>query len=274
MGDQAMSVKDHYEAFVDEDFLAERIDEAMDALPGPASGADLAGFDQFHVGGLESTVVFGQLLGIGRGDQVLDAGSGLGGPSRYMAETFGCEVTGVDLAPSYVAIARLLADRTALSAAVTYQVGDLAALAFDTARFDLAYSQHVVMNIRDRGRVYAEMRRVVKPGGRFAFFDVLAADKKPEPYFPLPWAEHAGASVLLTAKETLAALDQAGWKLSVWQDVTADARAWFAQQRPVTSQGVHLASVMGPRFAEMASNLGRSLVEEKLRLVMAVFERR
>ena len=273
MGDPAMSVQDQYEAFVDADLLTEQIDEAMDALPGLASGADLAGLDQFQVGGLQSTIAFGKLLGLGRGDQVLDAGSGLGGPSRYMAETFGCEVVAVDLAPSYVAIAQLLADRTALSDTVTYQVGDLTTLDFDTARFDLAYSQHVVMNICDRARVYAEMRRVVKPGGRFAFYDV-AAGNKPEPYFPLPWAEHGGGSLLLTAEETLAALDQAGWTLSVWQDVTADAGPWFAQRSPATSQGLHLTSVMGPRFAEMASNMRRSLIEEKLWLVMAVFQRR
>src|SRR6266568_3505896 len=95
---------------------------------------------------------------------------------RNLAETRGCHVTGVDLAPSFVAVAKLLAERTGMAGLVSYQVGDLLALPFADARFDVVFTQHVVMNIPDRDQVYREIARVLKPGGRFGFYDVLAAD--------------------------------------------------------------------------------------------------
>ena len=57
--------------------------------------------------GLEATEQLAQIAGIERGAAILDAGSGLGGPSRYLAGTYGCRVIGVDLSPSFVAVARL-----------------------------------------------------------------------------------------------------------------------------------------------------------------------
>jgi sarcosine/dimethylglycine N-methyltransferase len=61
--------------------------------------------------GLEATKQLAQIAGLERGTTVLDAGSGLGGPSRYLASTYGCRVVGVDLSPSFVAVAQLLALR-------------------------------------------------------------------------------------------------------------------------------------------------------------------
>lgn len=265
----ARLVRAHYEPAIGEDDLLARVTRAVDAMDGPVTTARLAGFDQFHVRGLAATAELGGLLGVQPGAEVLDAGSGLGGPSRHMAETYGCKVTGVDLAPSYVAVARLLAERTGLDGAVAYEAGDLLALRFPDGRFDAAYTQHVVMNIRDRDRVYGELRRVLKPEGRFAFYDVLAADERPEPLYPVPWAEGAETSVLLTEGETRAALDRAGLIPDVWNDVTAEAVAWFAQQRPPSAGAPSLATVMGPRFGQMAANLARNLTEGRLRLVMA-----
>ena len=265
----AERVRRHYEAAVGD--AADRDSELLRFLDnldeGAVTAAQLGNFDQFHVGGLAATVAFGQLLGIAPEAEVLDAGSGLGGPSRYLAQTYGCRVSGVDLAPSYVAIARLLADHAGLSRVVQYEVGDLLALPFADARFDAAYSQHVVMNIADRDQAYGEIRRVLRPGGVFAFYDVLAADGKPEALYPTPWAETAEASVLLDEAETRAALGRSGLTPTVWNDVTGDAVAWFREQRG-PSPGPTLAAVMGPRFGQMAANLARNLAEGRLRLVM------
>jgi SAM-dependent methyltransferase len=264
-------VRQHYEAAVGD--AADRDSELLRFLDnlddGAVTAAQLGGFDQFHVGGLAATVKFAQLLGVGSDAEVLDAGSGLGGPSRYIAQTYGCRVTGVDLAPTYVAIARLLADRAGLSRTLEYEVGDLLDLPFASGGFDAAYSQHVVMNIADRDRAYREIRRVLKPGGVFAFYDVLAADGKPEPLYPTPWAESAETSILLDEAETRAALERSGLTPTLWNDVTAGAMAWFREQKPLASPGPTLTAVMGPRFGLMAANLARNLSEGRLRLVMA-----
>jgi SAM-dependent methyltransferase len=77
--------------------------------------ADLAPLDQFHTRGIEATVELAQAAGIPVGSRVSDIGSGLGGPSRYLAATFGCHVTGIDLSPSFVAAATHLAARAGLA---------------------------------------------------------------------------------------------------------------------------------------------------------------
>ncbi|HLZ82049.1 MAG TPA: class I SAM-dependent methyltransferase [Caulobacteraceae bacterium] len=263
-------VRRHYEAVVgDSDDRDSELLRFLDDLDeGAVTAAQLGNFDQFHVGGLAATVAFGQILGIAPDTDVLDAGSGLGGPSRYLAQTYGCRVSGVDLAPTYVAISRLLADRAGLSRVLQYEVADLLVLPFPDARFDAAYTQHVVMNIADRDAAYREIRRVLKPGGVFAFYDVLAADGKPEPLYPTPWAETAETSVLLDEAETRAALGRSGLTPTLWNDVTGDAVPWFCDQ-VAPSSAPTLTAVMGPRFSQMAANLTRNLAEGRLRLVMA-----
>jgi SAM-dependent methyltransferase len=268
MDDSASRVTDHY-ADVGGDLLA-RVIQALDAIPGSLTPARLAGFDQFHVRGLAATADLGALLAPPPRAAVLDAGSGLGGPSRHMAVAYGCAVTGVDLTPAYVEVATLLAARTGLGDAVRYQVGDLTALDLPDATFDAAYTQHVVMNIRDRARAYREIRRVLKPGARFAFYDVLAGDVAAAPRYPVPWAETPATSVLLTEAETGAVMTEAGLVPGAWHDDTATALAWFANMPPPSPQTPNLGLVMGPRFRAMTANLARNLAEGRLRLMMGV----
>src|SRR4051794_3244147 len=61
--------------------------------------SDLVAFDQFHTGGIEATKELATRLQIEPGMSVLDVGSGLGGPTRFLASSFDCQVTGLDLNP-------------------------------------------------------------------------------------------------------------------------------------------------------------------------------
>ena len=265
--DNEERVRRHYEVVADPDELVARIVATIDELEGPITSERLAGFDHFHVRGLAATIDLADMLDISPNDEVLDAGSGLGGPSRYVAEAHGCPVTGVDLAPTYVAIARLLADRACLSRRIAYQVANMISLPFEDARFDVAYTQHVVMNIANRAGAYREIRRVLKPGGRFGFYDVLAADEGAKPIYPTPWADNSETSTVLTEAQTRQAMEDAGLTIEVWNDVTAEAVTWFGQPR-LPTQGPSLVTLLGPGFPEMAMNLARNLREARLRLVM------
>ena len=200
--------------------------------------------------GLSDRTACADCAAIERATAILDAGSGLGGPSRYLASTYGCRVIGVDLSPSFVAVAQLLAQKTGLVALVNYQVGDLLALPFPDSHFDVVWTQHVVMNIPDRERVYREFRRMLRPGGKLAFFDVLATDASLELHFPVPWAESSETSFLFTQDETSSVLVTAGFTISAWNDATNEVLKWIVQQKPPT-QGFNLGLVMGPRFAEI-----------------------
>jgi len=270
------SVRAHYQAAIrDRGQLLAKISDMIDAMgEGPLTAAKLAGFDQFHFGGLAATAEFARRVGIVEGSRVLDAGSGLGGPSRYLAETFDCDVTGVDLAPDYVAVAELLAKRSGLEDKVRYRVGDLGRLPFESASFDLVWTQHVVMNIRDRGGLYREFFRMLEPGGKFAFYDVLAGDGAKPPHYPVPWAETSATSTLLTEPDTRAALDTAGFEVKLWDDVTQEAFGWMSRQRREAPLAVNPGTIVGQRMVEMVGNFGRNLEEGRARLVIGVCEAR
>lgn len=265
------AIRDHYRAGVkDQSILLAALGRAIDQMEPPLTAAKLASFDQFHVGGLAATTELAQRTGITRNMHVLDAGSGLGGPSRFLAESTGCHVTGVDLTPTYVAVATLLAERAGLADRVSYRVGNISELPFENATFDVIWSQHVVMNIPDRTRLYRELRRVVKPSGAFAFFDPYAPDAGEAPHYPLPWAETPATSTLLTKQATVAALEEAGFRVVAFDDVTPVAMEWLARQQQQQVGQVSLSMVVGERMGEMVANFGRSLSEGRLRLVMGV----
>lgn len=275
MSDKSEAARKHYEGSAEQQDLVSRVERLLEELSdGPMTSEKLAGIDQFHSGGLKTTADFLELLDLSAESRVLDAGSGLGGPSRYAAEKYGCHVTGVDLTESFVTVAKLLANRSGLTDRLDYEVGNLLALDLAAESFDVVYTQHVVMNIANRSRVYEEISRVLKPGGQFGFFDVLAGDEGQVPTYPVPWAERAEDSVLLTEAQTRSVLNDAGLKIDVWQDVTQELIEWFDRfQLPAVqaaNQGPTLKLVMGDRFGKMAENFARNLRENRVRLVMAV----
>src|ERR1700760_4845804 len=101
MTDVLDDVRDHYRATG----LTERLKTAL-AVFGPEdqrlTPQQLAALDQFHTRGLAATAELAKLAGITSGMAVLDVGSGVGGPARYLAASCGCQVTGVDLSPPFV----------------------------------------------------------------------------------------------------------------------------------------------------------------------------
>ena len=270
------NVTRHYER----DGLAERIAAALTAagLDGKTlSPKDLAPLDQFHSRGLAATIEMAKALAPAAGAEVLDVGSGLGGPSRYLAATYECHVTGIDLSPSYVEAAAFLAERAGLADKVTYKCADALALPFADASFDAVWTQHVAMNIADRAGLCAECHRVLRLGGRLAIYDVVAGDGQ-GPHFPVPWSRGPETSFLLTPDAMRAMLDGQGFRVVSWVDHTEAGKAWFAEMRKAMADapappplGLHL--VLGPAFKEMAGNLGRSLVEGRVGLVEAILQR-
>ena len=270
MNDNLDGVRDHYRATG----LTERLKTAL-AVFGREdlrlTPKQLAGLDQFHTRGLAATADLAKLAGITADMSVLDVGSGVGGPARALAASLGCSVTGVDLSEPFVDAARYLAERTGQSGQVSFQTGSALELPFGEGRFDAALLQHVAMNIADRAGLYREIRRVLKPGGRFATYDVVL--KSGELHYPVPWARTPATSFLLTPDATRAAVEKAGFRVIVWQDDSATASAWFAQVRASGSPpSPNLGVVMGPDFAQLSANLARNLMEDRIGILTAVFE--
>src|SRR5215468_8828049 len=228
MTDVLDEVRDHYRATG----LTERLRTALAVLSPEdqrLTPQQLAALDQFHTRGLAATAELAKLAGITADTSVLDVGSGVGGPARFLAATYGCRVTGVDLSEPFVDAARYLTERTGQSGQASFEAGSALALPFDDGRFDVVLLQHVAMNIADRARLYREIRRVLKEGGRFATYDVVL--KSGEPHYPVPWARTSATSFLLTAEATRAQIEPAGFRTLIFQDDSETATEWFKQVR-------------------------------------------
>jgi MPBQ/MSBQ methyltransferase len=235
---------------------------------------DLAAVDEFHGGQRPATIRLAELAGIKGGERVLDVGSGLGGPSRYLAWRYGCRVSGIDLTAEFCRIAEMLTRRTGLQGRVDYRRGDALALPFEDKSFDIVWSQNAAMNIADRDRLYREMRRVLKPGGRLAVQEIAAGPGGP-PHYPVPWAREPSLSFLLSVEATRGKLAAAGFRILAWAEATeaalASARARHAAADSPPPLGTHL--IFGPDWPAMARNSARNLEERRTILFNAVLER-
>src|SRR6202007_2259814 len=138
------------------------------------------------------TATLAKWAGIAADMSVLDVGSGVGGPARFLAATYGCRVTGVDLSEPFVDAARYLTGRTGQGGRVSFEIASALELPFDDGSFDVVLLQLVAMNISDRTRLYRKIRRVLKSGGRFATFDAVSLSA--ELHYPVPWARTPATS--------------------------------------------------------------------------------
>lgn len=264
-------IQEHYNA----PDIRGRVENALQAAGldfQPLEWAQLAPLDQFHVGGLAATQEMARALNLQHGAHVLDVGSGLGGPARCLAAAHGCQVTGIDLSESFVEVARMLTERCALTERVSFVQGDALAMPFPDESFDAAWTQHVAMNIADRQALYREIRRVVKPGGSLACYDIIEGNGEPL-QFPLPWARTPETSFLLSADAMRAALEGAGWTPEVWEDVTPAAVAALGAQMASAPSPLNLGVVMGDDFAQLAANIGPNVQAGRLRVVQTILRR-
>jgi SAM-dependent methyltransferase len=198
--------------------------------------ADLAPVDEFHTGGREATVAFAAELGFTPEMHILDVGCGIGGPSRYIAETYGCRVTGIDLTEEFVRTAQALARRTGLETLVDYRQASALDIPFAPGTFDGAYMMHVGMNIEDKPALFAEVRRVLKDNATFGIYDVMLTEQG-EPRFPLPFAQTAETSFLATLADYRRALHEDGFVIERGHNRLEAARAYFRERAARAAEG-------------------------------------
>lgn len=247
-------IAEHYRG----DGLMARIEAALAAhgATPPLDIDTLALFDEFHIGGRAATQALLPGLAVTATSRVLDLGCGLGGPARFIARTTGARVTGIDLTPDFVAAAQALIGLALLLDRVQVLQGDVLHLPFADDSFDATYMIHVGMNIADKPALMRSVARVLKPGGRFVLYDVMARSHSAAPGYPVPWASSAAQSALAEPRAYRAALTAAGFAILSETD-----RSDLLRPPPAgaSAQPLGLHLVMGPESGTKIANMAAAV---------------
>lgn len=230
--------------------------------------ADLGMLEDFHTMGRIATSQLVDLAGITSEDEVLDAGSGVGGTARYVADRCGCAVTAVDLTEEYCDTARWLNRLVGLDDQITVRRADVTDMPFAEGTYRVVLSQHVQMNVADKAALYREARRVLASGGVLAIWDITSGERG-ELDFPLPWADEPAVSHLVTSEALRAAVDSSGYAIDQWNDLTDQASALMQTilTLPPSPLGLH---AFVPDFAQKAANLTAALTDGRLRTIQGL----
>ncbi len=230
---------------------------------------NLAPADEFHIRGLAATQEMAARLNLTPATRVLDVGSGLGGPARWLAQTYGCHVTGIDLTAAFCAAAEALTARLGLTDWVTFRHGSALEMPFEDGSFDVAWTQHAAMNIADKASLYREITRVMKPGGRLALFDIMKGPGE-EVLFPVPWARVPEISFLVPPEQIRKHLEESGLTIIYWQERTADALQFMVEKASEQKPPISFNLFLGDDMPQMMGNVTQSLEEGRIVVYEAI----
>lgn len=275
--DDYRSVGEHYARGDLAAVILAALDEAGKD-PDSITARDLTPVDQLHTRGKDATLELARLASVTHEMRVLDVGGGLGGPARTLAGEIGCSVEVLDVTEEFCRAGEMLTTRTGLGDLVSFRHASALDMPHPDASFDAVWMQHSSMNIADKERLFAEIQRVLRPGGRLALHEIMAGPVAPI-HFPVPWARGPEISFPRPPEEIRALITGIGFEESAWVNETASSLRWFRERLAAPDAasgelpplGLHL--VLGADVGQMFRNLARNLQEDRVVVVQGVFER-
>ena len=186
------------------------------------------------------------------GLSVLDIGVGAGGPAIALIRTFAAgHVTGIDVERPVLERAARLARTCCVSGQLELHHVAPGPLPFPDAEFEVVFSKDSFIHIADKARLFAEIRRVLIPGGSCVFSDWCCG---PPPYSPemTAWLGNGMGFSTTSMDDTRAALQRAGFT-----DVEArDRGRWFSDLAAKEAD-----AAAGPRRSEIVASIGPEAAE-------------
>lgn len=261
MGTIEQQVAEHYTQGTLENAILDGLSR-LESPSGAATIDQLAGVDEFHMGGRVATKALAGKLELSPGLKVLDVGCGLGGTARYLAAAHQCRVAGVDLTPEFVEVGERLNRDLGLGDRVSLKVASALAMPYEDAGFDRVAMLHVGMNIADKHALFAEIARVTRPGGLLAVYDVMRCGDWRLAY-PVAWAREEATSFLASPGDYRQALKAGGFEVLEETDKRELALEFFTnlKERLAASGppplGLHI--VMGKEAPQKVANMFAAL---------------
>ena len=249
--------------------------EKMGLSKANISRKQTSAFDEFHVRGkMVSEELFSQIE-LKNDSQVLDLGCGLGGTCRMLAEKYDCNVHGIDYSEEHVNTAASLSKLTGFDGKTDFKQGDATELPYPSNQFDLLITQHVQMCISDKQKFYSEVKRVLKKGGLFIYYDVLKKSDEALTY-PLPWVDNEAKNFLISSKQLESTLNSLGFTKQSTEDQSSKGSEFLtaflakADKKPAILMGQRI--LMGDNALEKVTNLHQALKDGILGLESGTYQ--
>lgn len=222
----------------------------------PLRVEDITAFDQYHYQGTEAVDEAIQALGINANTQVLEIGSGIGGPARYLAHTTGCQVTALELQEDQHNVALELTQRCELSNRVEHICGDILEWSGKEKRFDAIVSWLTFEYIRDRQTLLSKCYQILQPEGQIYVEEFYKRNE----FTPYEFSLKAYCEYLPTLDQYKKQWIEAGFadiqlvdKTEIWSEFVTQRLQTFqqARSRHIAVHGLELVEALEKFYQNM-----------------------
>jgi phosphoethanolamine N-methyltransferase len=193
-----------------------------------------------------------------QGKRILDIGCGSGGIALHLIERHGAgHVTGFDVEGPVIAAARQRAARKGLSTRTEFIHGPPGPLPFGDASFDIVFSKDALLHVPDKDALFAEIFRVIVPGGDFAASNwMIAHDGEPSPDMKAYIAAEGLSFSMASPACYRLAMERAGFT----DIAVTDRNPWY---REVARS--ELSRLKGSLYTTVTAAVGKAYVDKNIR---------